>query len=703
MAVPEQTPFIEYTANGTTTVYPLTFDCDKSEYLIVSLDGEEAPVGSWSLAGGSITFNSAPANGVLITIKRNTPFLRTTEYQSYNNSFRPSPVNKDFDLIWWKLQELGVTNWLTDTDIKNLNIYVNSLNEETREDFFKKLFNLEQNTNAMLEEAIANGAVSALAVTVVECLDDLVTVKKWQGRTVNVRSVIRNKHLGGGTFVFNKNSTRTPDGYIVVADVGGNWEKITVAFPTVDDFGGLGDDPNYDDADAFIRCALSPYTGSNIYLANRQVEYRINKQVDCKGKGIVGGGFSRQNATAYAMNSLKVRPGDYSNSNTLLNNVAFINVGAEVRDLQLVSEGVSENISGLKVDGYNFTLSNANISGFYNQVYLSNATVSFRVQNLMSISAANAGFFIADVDSRQSTTAYFDNCSWQWGKYPVLFAKEAYQCVFNNIILEYMQYGLTAGIWSNCSFNAIWAEQTRDGVARDWLVNTSYQQTFNCTVNNLYIRTPWLNRADPTALGASDNIGGVVIDKSRITLGGATGAKIQLSPSGLATLFANWYGGINRRLLITTQPTAADSGYKTPIHINAPNSELYFGNQDETSVSSVVFKRVIGATAANTPYVASDAWTKKIRKWNTYNHEVSKVGRFIAPMMLTYDVNFTTQQNNAGWSISKESTGVYRLQRDAGVTTELANPHIFVSGIFSGTGLGDGKAILPPTLQAIEA
>ncbi|MES5537258.1 hypothetical protein U2F21_21895, partial [Acinetobacter baumannii] len=94
----------------------------------------------------------------------------------------------------------------------------------------------------------------------------------------------------------------------------------------------------------------------------------------------------------------------------------------------------------------------------------------------------------------------------------------------------------------------------------------------------------------------------------------------------------------NRRLLITTQPTATDSNYKTPIYINAPNGELYFANQDETSVSSVVFKRVIGATAANAPYVASDSWTKKIRKWNTYNHEVSKVGRFIAPMMLTYDV-----------------------------------------------------------------
>ncbi|MFH4285174.1 hypothetical protein WAJ30_22550, partial [Acinetobacter baumannii] len=32
---------------------------------------------------------------------------RTTNYQLYDNSFRPSAVNKDFDLIWWKLQELG--------------------------------------------------------------------------------------------------------------------------------------------------------------------------------------------------------------------------------------------------------------------------------------------------------------------------------------------------------------------------------------------------------------------------------------------------------------------------------------------------------------------------------------------------------------------------------------------------------------------
>ncbi|MGQ0692585.1 hypothetical protein ACT4WE_11805 [Acinetobacter baumannii] len=132
MAVPEQTPFIEYTANGTTTVYPLTFDCDKSEYLIVSLDGEEAPVGSWSLTGGSITFNTAPANGVLITIERNTPFRRTTNYQSYDNSFRPAPVNKDFDLIWWKLQELGVADWILHNRIDALKAYVDDRDDELR-------------------------------------------------------------------------------------------------------------------------------------------------------------------------------------------------------------------------------------------------------------------------------------------------------------------------------------------------------------------------------------------------------------------------------------------------------------------------------------------------------------------------------------------------------------------------------------------
>ncbi|WP_223153500.1 glycoside hydrolase family 55 protein [Acinetobacter baumannii] len=225
MAVPEQTPFIEYTANGATTVFPLTFDCDKSEYLIVSLDGEEAPVGSWALTNGSVAFNTAPSNGVLITIERNTPFRRTTEYQSYNNSFRPAPVNKDFDLIWWKLQELGYRDqviWLAlvkeiadriagDTNLQNqintiddwLENLQQNVNENTSDiaqlvtDLSKEIADriandeaLKEMFLAMMDEAINDGTINALAITHLDSLEALEGVTNvWDGRTIYVKDL----------------------------------------------------------------------------------------------------------------------------------------------------------------------------------------------------------------------------------------------------------------------------------------------------------------------------------------------------------------------------------------------------------------------------------------------------------------------------------------------------------------------------------
>ena len=38
MAVSEQTPYIEYTANGTTTSFALNFDCNNQDHLIVLVD-----------------------------------------------------------------------------------------------------------------------------------------------------------------------------------------------------------------------------------------------------------------------------------------------------------------------------------------------------------------------------------------------------------------------------------------------------------------------------------------------------------------------------------------------------------------------------------------------------------------------------------------------------------------------------------------
>lgn len=132
MAVSEQTPYIEYTANGTATSFALEFDCENQDHLIVLIDDVEPVMGAWSLSNGAVVFNTAPENGKKITLQRNTPFSRNTDYQSYNNSFRPPAVNKDFDWIWYKLQELGVADWILGNRIDALKNYVDDRDDELR-------------------------------------------------------------------------------------------------------------------------------------------------------------------------------------------------------------------------------------------------------------------------------------------------------------------------------------------------------------------------------------------------------------------------------------------------------------------------------------------------------------------------------------------------------------------------------------------
>ena len=112
MAVQPQTPYIEHVANGVTKSFNLDFDCDNKDHLIVLVDDHEPIFGDWHLDSGAVTFNSSPKNGAIIKVQRNTPFKRDRDYQSYDNSFRPPAVNDDFDRVWWKLQELGLADWL---------------------------------------------------------------------------------------------------------------------------------------------------------------------------------------------------------------------------------------------------------------------------------------------------------------------------------------------------------------------------------------------------------------------------------------------------------------------------------------------------------------------------------------------------------------------------------------------------------------
>jgi hypothetical protein len=134
MAVSEQTPYKEYTANGSANSFALEFDCENQDHLIVLVDDVEPVVGTWSLIGGAVVFGTAPINGKKITIQRNTPASRSTNYKSTDNSFRPDPINKDFDRAWWKIQELGIADWLLGLKIQKFRDDVNlTALEETLE------------------------------------------------------------------------------------------------------------------------------------------------------------------------------------------------------------------------------------------------------------------------------------------------------------------------------------------------------------------------------------------------------------------------------------------------------------------------------------------------------------------------------------------------------------------------------------------
>lgn len=132
MAVPEQTPYIEHIANGVTTSFALEFECKDKEHLIVLVDNVEPSVGTWSLVNGAVVFGIAPADGKIISIQRNMPFRRDTNFQSYDNSLRPATINKDFDWIWYKLQELGVADWILGNRIDTLKNYVDDRDDELR-------------------------------------------------------------------------------------------------------------------------------------------------------------------------------------------------------------------------------------------------------------------------------------------------------------------------------------------------------------------------------------------------------------------------------------------------------------------------------------------------------------------------------------------------------------------------------------------
>ncbi|HGI7032724.1 TPA: hypothetical protein ACJTOE_004589 [Klebsiella aerogenes] len=220
MTVESQIPYQSYVANGLQTSFTLSFYVEDKGNFFVKKDETIVSVNDYVYDSitNSITFNTAPLQGCLVEIERVTSTDRSTTYATFNNSFRPEVLNYDIDRIWRKLQELAYTDSViflklikeiadrvaADSElqeqINNLDNQV-ILNTENIEQLINNLSQeianriqadalLKETFLSIIDTAINEGTVNALAVTHVDTLEQLNSIANvWLDRTIYVRNL----------------------------------------------------------------------------------------------------------------------------------------------------------------------------------------------------------------------------------------------------------------------------------------------------------------------------------------------------------------------------------------------------------------------------------------------------------------------------------------------------------------------------------
>lgn len=127
MTVENINPIQHFTSNGETTVFAISFAVEGKNNIKVTVNGSVVSVNDYSYDAltKAVVFNAAPEDGAEVVVERVTSLDRSINYQTYDNSFRPETLNYDFDRIWWKIQELGVADWILNNRIDALKNYVN--------------------------------------------------------------------------------------------------------------------------------------------------------------------------------------------------------------------------------------------------------------------------------------------------------------------------------------------------------------------------------------------------------------------------------------------------------------------------------------------------------------------------------------------------------------------------------------------------
>ncbi len=108
--MPAIEPVVRYNASGSQTVFAYPFPIFASEDLTVYLDGAEqvsgfTVAGAGETSGGTVTFDTAPASGTIVTLERLLPLERLTDFLE-GGDFSARAINNELDYLIAGLQQV---------------------------------------------------------------------------------------------------------------------------------------------------------------------------------------------------------------------------------------------------------------------------------------------------------------------------------------------------------------------------------------------------------------------------------------------------------------------------------------------------------------------------------------------------------------------------------------------------------------------
>lgn len=112
--IPDITPIIRYLCNGTQTTFTYPFPIFADEDLIVSFDGAVQASG-YSISnagetnGGTVTFDTAPVIDTVLTLERQIPLERLTDFIE-GGSFSANTLNTELDFLLAAIQQVARSN-----------------------------------------------------------------------------------------------------------------------------------------------------------------------------------------------------------------------------------------------------------------------------------------------------------------------------------------------------------------------------------------------------------------------------------------------------------------------------------------------------------------------------------------------------------------------------------------------------------------